>query len=118
MQLFLFSSAVLMSHFARISDKFFEGQRCLKQVTPPCNRRSCLQVVTGGVKDCAIPCRSPYFSKEKVQFVEAWITAWSVACFSVTLLTVSTYLIDKERFKYPERPVILLSTCYMFVSIG
>ncbi|GLD73872.1 frizzled-8-like protein [Lates japonicus] len=30
---------------------------------------------------------------------------------------VATFLIDMERFKYPERPIIPLH-CYMFVSVG
>nr|CAB3247788.1 Cifrz Frz5/8 frizzled receptor [Phallusia mammillata] len=76
------------------------------------------KVATGGVQDCAMSCHTPYFSKEKRILAESWITAWSVVCFAVTLITVSTFLIDTERFKYPERPVIFLSACYMFVSIG
>uniref|UniRef100_H2YUB2 Uncharacterized protein n=1 Tax=Ciona savignyi TaxID=51511 RepID=H2YUB2_CIOSA len=44
--------------------------------------------------------------------------AWSVVCFVITMLTVGTYLIDTQRFKYPERPIIFLSACYMFVSVG
>uniref|UniRef100_H2YUB1 Uncharacterized protein n=1 Tax=Ciona savignyi TaxID=51511 RepID=H2YUB1_CIOSA len=57
------------------------------------------------------------FSEERRKFAESWIT-WSVVCFVITMLTVGTYLIDTQRFKYPERPIIFLSACYMFVSVG
>ncbi|XP_076822038.1 frizzled-5-like isoform X2 [Clavelina lepadiformis] len=76
------------------------------------------KVQTGGVLNCAMPCKSPYFSEDRRKSAQSWITAWSVVCFTVTLVTVSTFLIDTERFKYPERPIIFLSACYMFVSVG
>uniref|UniRef100_H2YUA6 Uncharacterized protein n=1 Tax=Ciona savignyi TaxID=51511 RepID=H2YUA6_CIOSA len=69
-----------------------------------------------GKLNCAMPCKSP-FSEERRKFAESWI-AWSVVCFVITMLTVGTYLIDTQRFKYPERPIIFLSACYMFVSVG
>ncbi|MBN3318639.1 FZD5 protein, partial [Atractosteus spatula] len=47
-----------------------------------------------------------------------WIGLWSVLCFVSTFTTVATFLIDMERFKYPERPIIFLATCYLFVSLG
>jgi frizzled protein 5/8 len=33
-------------------------------------------------------------------------------------MTLTTFLIDTERFKYPERPIVFLSACYFMVSIG
>ncbi|KAK7938554.1 hypothetical protein WMY93_001880 [Mugilogobius chulae] len=64
------------------------------------------------------PCRQPYFSTEEHAFTGFWIGLWSVLCFLSTLTTVATFLIDMERFKYPERPIIFLATCYFFVSLG
>jgi frizzled protein 5/8 len=33
-------------------------------------------------------------------------------------MTLTTFLIDTKRFKYPERPIVFLSACYLMVSIG
>uniref|UniRef100_A0A8C5MUA7 Frizzled class receptor 8 n=1 Tax=Leptobrachium leishanense TaxID=445787 RepID=A0A8C5MUA7_9ANUR len=76
------------------------------------------RVSTGQTPNCAMPCHSPYFTAEKRSFTTFWIGLWSVICFASTLATVSTFLIDMERFKYPERPIIFLSACYLLVAAG
>ncbi|XP_071822928.1 frizzled-5-like [Apostichopus japonicus] len=75
-------------------------------------------VVTGGVENCAVPCNSAYNSADERSFATFWIALWSIFCFVSTLMTVLTFLIDTERFKYPERPIIFLSGCYLLVSTG
>lgn len=70
------------------------------------------------VENCAFPCRSVFFSQEEQVFASLWITLWSSLCCVSTLMTVTTFLIDTERFKYPERPIVFLSACYFMVSIG
>lgn len=76
------------------------------------------RVHTGQVPNCAVPCHSPYLSPEERAFTNFWIGLWSALCFVSTLVTVATFLIDMDRFKYPERPIIFLSACYLFVSLG
>ncbi|XP_026061357.1 frizzled-8-like [Carassius auratus] len=76
------------------------------------------RVKTGQIPNCAMPCHNPYLSPEERTFATFWIGVWSVLCFLSTFFTVATFLIDIERFKYPERPIIFLSACYMFVSVG
>lgn len=76
------------------------------------------RVKTGQIPNCAMPCHNPYLSQEERTFATFWIGIWSVLCFVSTFATVATFLIDIERFKYPERPIIFLSACYMFVSVG
>ncbi|KAL4657637.1 frizzled-8 [Arapaima gigas] len=76
------------------------------------------RVKTGHMANCAMPCHNPYFTADERTFTAFWIGLWSVLCFVSTLATVATFLIDMERFKYPERPIIFLSACYMFVSAG
>ncbi|XP_028290361.1 frizzled-8-like [Gouania willdenowi] len=76
------------------------------------------RVQTGHVSNCAMPCHSPYFTHDERAFTAFWIGLWSVLCFVSTFATVATFLIDMERFKYPERPIIFLSVCYLFVSVG
>uniref|UniRef100_A0A8C6YX17 Frizzled class receptor 8 n=1 Tax=Nothoprocta perdicaria TaxID=30464 RepID=A0A8C6YX17_NOTPE len=73
---------------------------------------------TGQIANCALPCHNPYFSPDERAFTAFWIGLWSVLCFLSTFATVSTFLIDMERFKYPERPIIFLAACYLFVSLG
>ncbi|XP_068434274.1 frizzled-2 [Clinocottus analis] len=76
------------------------------------------------VKDCAAPCdpsRSGgymFFSDKEIRFSRIWILVWSVLCCASTLFTVTTYLVDMQRFRYPERPIIFLSGCYTMVSVA
>ncbi|CAI9580626.1 unnamed protein product [Staurois parvus] len=76
------------------------------------------RVKTGQVPNCAVPCFQPYFTQDEKTFATFWIGLWSILCFISTFTTVATFLIDMERFRYPERPIIFLSACYLFVSIG
>ncbi|XP_006636463.2 frizzled-5 [Lepisosteus oculatus] len=76
------------------------------------------RIRAGRLLNCAVPCHLPYFSADERAFAGFWIGLWSVLCFVSTLATVATFLIDMERFKYPERPIIFLAACYLFVSLG
>ncbi|XP_059490873.1 frizzled-2-like isoform X2 [Neocloeon triangulifer] len=70
------------------------------------------------VDNCALPCYGVFFSPEERDFASVWITVWSALCCVSTLMTVTTFLIDTQRFKYPERPIVFLSACYFMVSVG
>lgn len=70
------------------------------------------------VANCAYPCKGAFFTREEKEFANLWITVWSGLCAASTLMTLITFLIDTERFKYPERPIIYLSACYFLVSCG
>ncbi|KAM9305268.1 frizzled-5 [Gastrophryne carolinensis] len=76
------------------------------------------RIKTGQVPNCAVPCFQPYFTQDEKTFATFWIGLWSILCCISTFTTVATFLIDMERFRYPERPIIFLSACYLFVSIG
>lgn len=75
-------------------------------------------------KDCAAPCEpsrgggNMFFTDKEIHFSRIWILVWSVLCCASTLFTVTTYLVDMQRFRYPERPIIFLSGCYTMVSIA
>ncbi|PSN35572.1 Frizzled-2 [Blattella germanica] len=92
-------------------------------------------ISVGKVQNCAFPCRGVFFTNEEKEFASVsntsytldmiiinrpmvWIALWSGLCFVSTLMTLTTFLIDTERFKYPERPIVFLSACYFMVSIG
>ncbi|XP_070255703.1 LOW QUALITY PROTEIN: frizzled-10 [Myotis yumanensis] len=59
-----------------------------------------------------------YWSREDKRFAVVWLAVWSVLCFLSSAFTVLTFLIDPERFRYPERPIIFLSMCYCASSLG
>lgn len=75
-------------------------------------------VSTGEIKGCVMSCNRTYFSQDQQNFASFWIGLWAVLCFISTLVTSLTFLIDMQRFRYPERPIIFLSFCYCFVAIG
>ncbi|XP_051938656.1 frizzled-5 [Hippocampus zosterae] len=76
------------------------------------------RVRTGPLRNCAQPCHQAYFSEDERTFTTLWVGLWAALCFASTLTTVATFLLDMQRFKYPERPIIFLATCYLFVSLG
>ncbi|KAL9834141.1 frizzled-10 [Geothlypis trichas] len=71
---------------------------------------SCAPLCTPGV--------DVYWSRDDKHFAVIWIAIWSILCFFSSAFTVLTFLIDPQRFKYPERPIIFLSMCYCVYSVG
>ena len=74
----------------------------------------------GDVGGCAVPCsgKTPYFGGSNQTSAPAFILVFAITCLLFTFFTVATYLIDRRRFHYPERPIIFLSGCYLFISIA
>lgn len=70
------------------------------------------------LNNCALPCHGAFLNPEEREFAAVWLALWSGLCAASTLTTVITFLIDRQRFKYPERPIVFLSACYFFVSLG
>ncbi|XP_011313121.1 frizzled-2 [Fopius arisanus] len=70
------------------------------------------------LKNCALPCHGAFLTTEERGFAAVWLALWSGLCAASTLTTVTTFLIDTQRFKYPERPIVFLSACYFVVSLG
>lgn len=71
-----------------------------------------------GIKNCALPCRGAFLTNKEKNFSTIWLTLWSSLSAVSTFATVFSFLVDNQRFKYPERPVIFLSACYFLVSLG
>lgn len=59
-----------------------------------------------------------FFDNNQREFARWWIGIWSCVCLASTLFTVLTFLIDMQRFRYPERPIIFLSGCYFMVAMA
>ena len=68
--------------------------------------------------DCGAPCYNMFFEAKKREFARWWIGVWSSLCLGSTLFTVLTFMIDMQRFRYPERPIIFLSGCYFMVALA
>ncbi|XP_050675798.1 frizzled-7 [Leptidea sinapis] len=66
--------------------------------------------------DCGAPCNGMFFSVDEKKFSRVWIGVWATLCALSCLFTVLTFLIDTDRFRYPERPIIFLSVCYLMVA--
>nr|QVK45715.1 G protein-coupled receptor [Proales similis] len=73
---------------------------------------------TGGVLNCLQPCRSAYFSGKQRQFAMNWLMIWALICATSSVFTVFTFMIGPSRFRYPERGIIYLVLCYVFISGG
>ena len=72
-------------------------------------------------RDCGMPCNvedDMFFNEWQRTFAWYWIGIWSSVCAFSTLFTVLTFLVDMQRFRYPERPIIFLSGCYFVVAVG
>ncbi|XP_050532207.1 frizzled-2-like [Daktulosphaira vitifoliae] len=80
------------------------------------NNRTGISVV--GIDNCAMPCKGVLFTEDEKEFASSWIFLWSSICCVTTLMTLTTYTIDPQRFKYPEKPIVFLSGCYLMVSLG
>ncbi|XP_043095297.1 frizzled-9 [Puntigrus tetrazona] len=59
-----------------------------------------------------------YWSRQDKDFAFIWMVVWSTLCFVSTAFTVLTFLLDPQRFQYPERPIIFLSMCYNVYSVA
>ena len=58
------------------------------------------------------------FTSESKNFADLWMTIWSIVCFISTGIAVFTFLVDTQRFRYPERAIVMLTLCYSLYSIG
>lgn len=76
-----------------------------------------LKVGNKVVKDCGVPCDA-FWSLDQMRKARSWVALWSVLCAISCLFTSLTFAIDTHRFRYPERPIIFLSLCYLMVSIS
>ena len=75
-------------------------------------------VSLGGVPHCALPCRPAYFTAEQHELTEQWLRVWAALCAASSLLTVATFLLERGRFPYPQRPVVFMAGCYLMVAAG
>lgn len=71
------------------------------------------------VKSWVLLCaKDGIFTADNKDFAELWMTVWAIVCFISTGVTVLTFLVDTQRFRYPERSIVMLAFCYNLSSIG
>ena len=70
------------------------------------------------VPSCALRCQQYFFSRSQQNLTTFWITLWSFLCLISSSIMCFTALIDSNRFKYPERPVVFIAFSYFMVSLG
>ncbi|CAA9999740.1 unnamed protein product [Nesidiocoris tenuis] len=92
------------------------GFVCPAQFKVPKGFDYALKVGDKVVKDCAAPCQGMFFTPQQITYSRLWVGSWSALCLLSCLFTVLTFLIDTERFRYPERPIVFLSLCYLMVA--
>lgn len=68
--------------------------------------------------DCGAPCDGMFFTERQKKFARVWVGTWASICAASCFFTFLTFLIDTDRFRYPERPIIFLSVCYLMVALA
>lgn len=81
-----------------------------------------LLIANTTIDQCSLPCQSDgvvptFFSAYVRHYLRLWTGAWAVACCVCTLFTILTFLIDLQRFEFPEKAILYMAVCYLIVSI-
>ena len=91
---------------------------CPEELKVHSSKKYSVKVGDTAVKNCGIPCNDfTLFNSGQRKFSRYWILIWSGLCFASTIFTITTFSIDRSRFRYPERPIIMISACYCLISI-
>jgi len=109
-----------------LSSSGSEGLKCPVSWKTPPGQDYRLKIRGQELINCAVPCDSRVLlsslgSDQVVQErknIRLWISIWSCVCIISTSFTIFTFLIDRERFQYPQRPVIFLCLCYLGMGIS
>ncbi|CEF63083.1 Frizzled-5 [Strongyloides ratti] len=70
------------------------------------------------VSNCAYSCFGQLPTQKSKDFINTWMMLWSGICFSLSLFTILTFLIETNRFQYPERPIFFFAFCQFMLSLG
>ncbi|KAI1710207.1 frizzled/Smoothened family membrane region domain-containing protein [Ditylenchus destructor] len=84
--------------------------------------RHSLLIANTSIEQCSLPCHNDgivptFFSAHIRHYLRLWTGAWAVCCCICTLFTIITFLIDLRRFEFPERAILYVAVCYLFVSL-
>lgn len=90
---------------------------CPDQFRVPWNYEDSLRVGQVTAKNCGLPCDNMFFSHDERRLSRMLVGSWAIVCAISCLFTVLTFTLNTSRFRYPERPIIFLSVCYLVVSV-
>jgi len=69
--------------------------------------------------ECVPKCgKQILFSDEDKHFAMVWLGVLAVLCLISTLFALVTFLLDTERFLYPEKCVVFLNLSYLLLAMG
>ncbi|CAJ0919007.1 unnamed protein product, partial [Mesorhabditis belari] len=67
---------------------------------------------------CALPCEhNTFFTKDDKRVASSWMVALGAVNLALAAFTFLTYIIDRHRFRFPERCVFFMSLCMAILSI-
>lgn len=68
-------------------------------------------------KNCGIPCDNVLLNREDTTILRQFIGLAAFVTLAATSFTCATFLFLSKRFRYPERVIIIISFCNLFVAI-
>ena len=73
----------------------------------------------GGIDNCGPNCGGIYFTDSQRNIIAPlFILIFSFVCILFTMFTVVTFFIHRNRFHYPERPIVYLSLSYLILAVA
>nr|CAB3247779.1 Fz3/6 frizzled 3/6 [Phallusia mammillata] len=67
--------------------------------------------------NCTAPCPNMYMEGMEKDVLRGYVCALACLSLLVTLFALFTFAIDRQRFRYPERPIIFYAFSYFVVSV-
>ena len=70
-----------------------------------------------GIRHCAESCNGVYFDHEQQTFALIWITAWSLLCLLICVVTFLTYVLNFRKIPSLEAPIYYIAFCYAIMAL-
>ena len=93
------------------------GPQCVPDLWVGNNSGDYREYSLAGYKQCGVPCVNDYFSVGRDVAVPVVVLIFSIFGIISTVFIIATALIERERFHYPERPIVFLACCYFVISL-
>ena len=69
------------------------------------------------IDNCGPGCQGIYFTSSQRNIIAPlFILIFALVSILFTSFTVATFFVNRNRFHYPERPIVYLSLCYLILS--
>ncbi|KAJ1371005.1 hypothetical protein KIN20_032866 [Parelaphostrongylus tenuis] len=95
------------------------NNQCDCSCQPPFQIVSNAKAMVGNVSRCSYPCKAASLNAPgKKELISGWMGIWAFTCFFLSAFTFLTFLIETDRFQYPERPIFMLVFCQLMVAVA